>query len=182
MKIAGKSYRTIWPRDDGGRDHRPDEAAASRSRPHAEIGRRRGARSATMIVRGAPLIGATAAYGIALAMRSRSSDAALDRAYDALLATRPTAVNLRWALARMRDRLAQPPREERARSPGPKPPRSATRMSRPAAHRRARPQNPARAAAPKKAGRPAQRPHPLQCRLARLRRLGHGAGADLHGA
>ena len=67
-----------------------------------------------MIVRGAPLIGATAAYGIALAMRADASDAALDRAHDILLATRPTAINLHWALERMRDRLRNHPRENRA--------------------------------------------------------------------
>jgi methylthioribose-1-phosphate isomerase len=59
-----------------------------------------------MVVRGAPLIGATAAYGVALAMREDASDAALARASDVLLATRPTAVNLRFAVARMRARLA----------------------------------------------------------------------------
>jgi methylthioribose-1-phosphate isomerase len=67
-----------------------------------------------MIVRGAPLIGATAAYGIALAMREDASDEALDRAHDLLLATRPTAVNLRWALKRMCDALRNHPRSERA--------------------------------------------------------------------
>ncbi len=51
-----------------------------------------------MLVRGAPLIGATAAYGMALAMRENGSDAALQNAYDRLMETRPTAVNLRWAL------------------------------------------------------------------------------------
>src|SRR5262249_55729585 len=59
----------------------------------------------TMQVRGAPLIGVTAAYGLCLALRADSSDAALERACAALLATRPTAVNLRWALARMREAL-----------------------------------------------------------------------------
>jgi methylthioribose-1-phosphate isomerase len=49
-------------------------------------------------VRGAPLIGATAAYGVALAMRADGSDAALDRACELLIATRPTAINLKWAL------------------------------------------------------------------------------------
>jgi methylthioribose-1-phosphate isomerase len=51
-----------------------------------------------MLVRGAPLIGATAAYGMALAMNNDSTDDGLKNAYDVLLATRPTAVNLRWAL------------------------------------------------------------------------------------
>jgi methylthioribose-1-phosphate isomerase len=54
----------------------------------------------TMQVRGAPLIGATAAYGLALAMRSDASDASLAATCAELLATRPTAVNLRWALDR----------------------------------------------------------------------------------
>lgn len=55
-----------------------------------------------MQVRGAPLIGVTAAYGMALAMVEDASDAGLARAYEVLLATRPTAVNLRWALEEMR--------------------------------------------------------------------------------
>src|SRR5579884_1125939 len=68
----------------------------------------------TMIVRGAPLIGATAAYGIALAMRADPSDAALERAAAALRATRPTAQNLAWALERMRTALAPIAPSERA--------------------------------------------------------------------
>jgi methylthioribose-1-phosphate isomerase len=59
----------------------------------------------TMQVRGAPLIGAAAAYGLALAMREDSSDTFLERAAQALLASRPTAVNLRWAILRMLSRL-----------------------------------------------------------------------------
>jgi len=55
-----------------------------------------------MIVRGAPLIGAAAAYGMALAMANDPSDANLERAYKVLLASRPTAVNLRWALDDLR--------------------------------------------------------------------------------
>jgi len=71
----------------------------------------------TMQVRGAPLVGITAAYGVALAMRADASDAALSAALATLAATRPTAVNLLWALARMSDILgsAQPSqREQRA--------------------------------------------------------------------
>ena len=59
-----------------------------------------------MWVRGAPLIGATAAYGLALAMRDDPSDAALDAAHEKLVATRPTAINLRWALDAVRRLLA----------------------------------------------------------------------------
>jgi methylthioribose-1-phosphate isomerase len=61
---------------------------------------------ATMQVRGAPLIGAVAAFGLALALREAPDDAALDAAHAGLLATRPTAVNLRWALDRLRARVA----------------------------------------------------------------------------
>ena len=60
----------------------------------------------SMQVRGAPLIGATAAYGLALAMREEASDAGLSAAARELLATRPTAVNLRWAVERVRARLS----------------------------------------------------------------------------
>ncbi len=61
----------------------------------------------------APLIGATAAYGICLALRADASDAALEAACARLRRTRPTAVNLRWAIEDMRGRLAPLPPEER---------------------------------------------------------------------
>jgi methylthioribose-1-phosphate isomerase len=67
-----------------------------------------------MRVRGAPLIGVTAAYGLALALARRDDDAALDSAVALLAATRPTAVNLGWALERMRTRLAPLPAGSRA--------------------------------------------------------------------
>jgi methylthioribose-1-phosphate isomerase len=60
----------------------------------------------SMQVRGAPLIGAVAAFGFALALREASDDAALHAAHAMLLATRPTAVNLRWALDRLRAKVA----------------------------------------------------------------------------
>lgn len=59
----------------------------------------------TMEVRGAPLIGATAAFGVAIAMRADASDAGLQHALTRLGRTRPTAVNLHWALARMAAKL-----------------------------------------------------------------------------
>jgi methylthioribose-1-phosphate isomerase len=62
-----------------------------------------------MLVRGAPLIGVTAAYGVALALKEGAGNEALAHACDTLAATRPTAVNLHWALARMRARLAPLP-------------------------------------------------------------------------
>jgi methylthioribose-1-phosphate isomerase len=67
-----------------------------------------------MQVRGAPLIGATAAYGLALALRSDPSDQGLAAAYELLLATRPTAINLRWALDRVRAKVAPIDRSARA--------------------------------------------------------------------
>jgi methylthioribose-1-phosphate isomerase len=67
-----------------------------------------------MRVRGAPLIGATAAYGMCLAVHANASDAAIGRATKELLATRPTAVNLRWALDEMRGVLDGAPPRERA--------------------------------------------------------------------
>jgi methylthioribose-1-phosphate isomerase len=115
MKIHGKSYRTIWPVGDS------KVGVIDQTRlPHAfetlELASMEGAAHAikAMIVRGAPLIGATAAYGIALAMRMDASDEALDRAHDILAETRPTAINLRWALKRMCDVLRNQPREQRA--------------------------------------------------------------------
>ena len=59
-----------------------------------------------MRVRGAPLIGATAAYGVALALRDQADDLSLNTACETLLSTRPTAVNLRWALDRLKEGLA----------------------------------------------------------------------------
>ncbi|MDR2787642.1 MAG: S-methyl-5-thioribose-1-phosphate isomerase [Candidatus Accumulibacter sp.] len=67
-----------------------------------------------MQVRGAPLIGVTAAYGVALALTAKDDDDTLDSAIAALAATRPTAVNLGWALLRMRERLAPLPAGSRA--------------------------------------------------------------------
>ncbi len=115
MKVQGRDYRTIWPAADGAVEvidqtklpHRFEIVRLSTMEDAARAIR-------TMIVRGAPLIGATAAYGLALALRSDASDDALDKAHDVLLATRPTAVNLRWALARVRDAVRNPPREIRA--------------------------------------------------------------------
>jgi methylthioribose-1-phosphate isomerase len=69
---------------------------------------------ASMQVRGAPLIGAVAAFGLAFALREAAGDAALEAAFERLAATRPTAVNLRWALARVRARVRPLPEGERA--------------------------------------------------------------------
>jgi methylthioribose-1-phosphate isomerase len=68
-----------------------------------------------MRVRGAPLIGVTAAYGLALALRDDPSDAGISAACARLLATRPTAVNLRWALGQVRAAVREEPEKERAK-------------------------------------------------------------------
>src|SRR5216117_1860457 len=67
-----------------------------------------------MMVRGAPLIGVVGAYGLALALDGDPAAAALAKAHAALDATRPTAVNLRWALDRVRNVVAALPLSERA--------------------------------------------------------------------
>jgi methylthioribose-1-phosphate isomerase len=115
MKINGVAYRTIWPADDGSievidQTLLPHRFATARLADPDEVARA----IVTMQVRGAPLIGATAAYGVALALREDPGDAALDAVLAKLAATRPTAVNLRWALAEM-DRAVRPlPETERA--------------------------------------------------------------------
>jgi len=116
MRIDGKPYRTIWLAADG---HTVEVIDQTRL-PHAlEIRALRTLDDAVtaireMVVRGAPLIGATAGYGMALAMAADASDAMLARAYDRLMATRPTAVNLRWALDDLRRLLMPLPMPERA--------------------------------------------------------------------
>lgn len=100
MNVDGKPYRTIWLGDDG----RTVEIIDQTRLPHefiiVELKNLNDACTAIrdMWVRGAPLIGATAAYGVALAMVGDASDDGLVNAYDRLYETRPTAVNLRWAL------------------------------------------------------------------------------------
>jgi methylthioribose-1-phosphate isomerase len=107
MKVGGAPFRTIWLADDGETVEIIDQTRL----PHAFATLRlesvdHAARAIRdMEVRGAPLIGATAAYGVALAMRADTSDEALDRACENLAATRPTAINLRWALDDMRGTL-----------------------------------------------------------------------------
>jgi methylthioribose-1-phosphate isomerase len=116
MKVDGVPYRTIWPAKDGVAVEIIDQTRLPHEFATLRLADLDAAAHAikSMQVRGAPLIGATAAYGVALAIRADASDAALGRAYDQLLATRPTAVNLRWALDDMRQRLKALPPGERA--------------------------------------------------------------------
>ena len=100
MKVGGKSTRTIWLEPDGwsvgviDQTALPHRLVTSRLTTLAEAAHAIRA----MVIRGAPLIGATAGYGMALAVREDASNEGLERAYATLLATRPTAINLRWAL------------------------------------------------------------------------------------
>ena len=115
MKIQGKHYRSVWPVgedafgiiDQTRLPHefvtlvlRDVEAAA-----HA---------IKSMQTRGAPLIGAVGAYGLALAVREDPSDDHIQKMVEMLAETRPTAINLKWALWRMRGALLNQPRETRA--------------------------------------------------------------------
>ncbi len=115
MKIYGKSMRTIWVADDSwgveiiDQTKLPFEVKTRTLRSWQEAA----TAIRDMVVRGAPLIGATGAYGLALAMREDSSNENLERAYTALLATRPTAVNLRWGLDDLKGRLLKVAPSER---------------------------------------------------------------------
>ena len=116
MLIDGTQYRTIWVADDGERIQIIDQTALPHELTIVDLVDLEAAAHAiqTMQVRGAPLIGAAAAYGVALAMREDASDTGLDQALARLARTRPTAVNLRWALDEMRRLLADQPGERRA--------------------------------------------------------------------
>jgi methylthioribose-1-phosphate isomerase len=116
MKIDGQDTRSIWL----GSDNQSVGIIDQTLLPHRFVKARLASLAdatraiATMQVRGAPLIGATAAYGVWLALREDASDDNLDRACAALLATRPTAINLKWALDEMGAAVRNRPRGERA--------------------------------------------------------------------
>ena len=115
MNVDGTPYRTIWVEEDGTSVRIVDQTRL----PHEFV--TRALKTVTeaaeaikvMRVRGAPLIGATAAYGVCLALAEDSSDAFLDKACKMLMATRPTAVNLRWAVDEMKAAVKELPSGER---------------------------------------------------------------------
>ena len=115
MKVDGKPMRSIWLEPDGWSVGVIDQTALPHRFATARLLTLDDAAHAirTMLIRGAPLIGATAAYGICLALRADASDEALDRAYATLIATRPTAINLKWALDEMVAAVRNRPRAER---------------------------------------------------------------------
>ncbi len=100
MRVNGEPYRTIWVDEDSWSIRIIDQTRLPWSWHVPRLTRMAEAAEAiaTMRVRGAPLIGATAAYGLALALREDPSDWGLEEARDQLLGARPTAVNLRWGL------------------------------------------------------------------------------------
>ena len=116
MKVNGQHYRSLWWDDGQGalqiidqrwlpHDFRTQPVTTMQDYADAIV---------EMRVRGAPLIGATAAYGMALAMKLDPSDKHLDEAWEFLDKTRPTAINLRWALNRCHKLLAPLPKADRA--------------------------------------------------------------------
>jgi methylthioribose-1-phosphate isomerase len=115
LNIKGKPYRTIWVAADGwslqiiDQTRLPHELVIVPLKNVEDTARA----IKTMQVRGAPLIGATAAYGVCLALRADASDEALDRAIAFLAEQRPTAINLRWALEEMGKAVRNLPRERR---------------------------------------------------------------------
>ncbi len=117
MNIHGRPTRTIWLAADGSGDveiidqtRLPHEVVVARLSTLDDAVRA----IADMQVRGAPLIGVAAAYGMCLALREDASDAALETARDRLVAARPTAVNLAWAVKEMLAVVRNRPRGERA--------------------------------------------------------------------
>jgi methylthioribose-1-phosphate isomerase len=115
MKIGGQHYRSVWPVGEDGfgiidQTRLPHEFVTLTLRDvtaaaHAIL---------TMQTRGAPLIGAVGAYGLALAVRQDASDENIQKTVEMLAETRPTAINLKWALWRMRGALLNQPRDKRA--------------------------------------------------------------------
>jgi len=115
MKINGNAYRTIWLAPDGWSVEIIDQTRLPHALAVIALRSMEDAARAilTMQVRGAPLIGATAAYGLAMAIREDASDEGIDRAVAFLAKQRPTAINLRWALEEMRLSVQNLPHFER---------------------------------------------------------------------
>jgi methylthioribose-1-phosphate isomerase len=115
MKVDGKPMRSIWLEPDGWSVGVIDQTALPHRLVTARLTTLEEAAHAirAMQIRGAPLIGATAAFGMCLALRADASDEAMERAGATLLATRPTAINLKWAVDEMAAAVRNRPRAER---------------------------------------------------------------------
>ena len=117
MRIDGEAYRSVWVDDaDRWSVRIIDQTKLPWTLNVVRLTNLTAAAHAirSMQIRGAPLIGAVAAYGLALALREDSSTVAMEAAATTLAATRPTAVNLQWALDRMLTRLRNTPAAQRA--------------------------------------------------------------------
>lgn len=116
MNVDGQAWRSVWANPDGCSIGIIDQTRLPHVFEPIRLATPEQVRQAivTMQVRGAPLIGAVAAYGVAIALRAASDDRSLQRACDSLLTARPTAVNLRWALDRMRTALSALAQAQRA--------------------------------------------------------------------
>ena len=107
MNINGKHWRTIWLEDDGcaigviDQTKLPHVFTTLKLKSCQEVAKA----ISSMIVRGAPLIGVAGAYGLMLALMENSCDEALEKSFEKLVSTRPTAVNLRWSLQRVFQRV-----------------------------------------------------------------------------
>ena len=114
MRINNKDYRTIWVEADENVRVIDQTALPHKFEVFCLVTSDDAAHAIkSMIVRGAPLIGVTGAYGLALAAKENSSDQSIKAAYEKLLQTRPTAVNLQWALGRMMKKLTETSPNER---------------------------------------------------------------------
>lgn len=119
MKIGQQQFRTIWESPSTHHGQRQVNIIDQTALPHAlriislDSVNAMAHAIKTMQVRGAPLIGAAAAYGMALACQESAADQHLQVASASLLASRPTAVNLRWAVERMLRLLCQLPEAQR---------------------------------------------------------------------
>jgi methylthioribose-1-phosphate isomerase len=115
MKVDGRHTRSIWLDGDGWSVGVIDQTVLPHRFATVRLATLDDAARAiqSMLIRGAPLIGATAAYGVCLALRADASDEALERAYATLIATRPTAINLKWSLDEMMAAVRNRPRTER---------------------------------------------------------------------
>ncbi|MBS0473362.1 MAG: S-methyl-5-thioribose-1-phosphate isomerase [Proteobacteria bacterium] len=115
MKINGKHTRSIWAVGEDAfgifdQTRLPHEVVTLTIRTPEDAAHA----IKSMQTRGAPLIGAVGAYGLALAVRNDPSDDAIQHMVEMLAETRPTAINLKWALWRMRGLLLNQPRDKRA--------------------------------------------------------------------
>ncbi len=116
MKINGTHYRSIWLAEDNKGVYIFNQEKLPYEFEILTISTMEAAAEAivSMKVRGAPLIGCLGAYGMAFAMMKDNSDEAITAAYDTLIKTRPTAINLQWALVRIRERLQKTAQQNRA--------------------------------------------------------------------